>query len=95
MKLMEGSIEKLIEKTTARRIALDMDGAENWREEAACMARNSGFAGDLCRLCEDICQTCGDERAKHQPPIARDACKPVMVVPKNAGSPLSHRMGSG
>jgi hypothetical protein len=50
----------------ARCIALDMDCAEICRLASAYMARNSMFAAQLCKQCEEVCEACGEECAKHQ-----------------------------
>lgn len=50
----------------ARCIALDIDCAEICRMAAAFMSRGSEHAMELCRLCADVCQACGDECAKHK-----------------------------
>ena len=50
----------------ARCIALDMDCAAICRLAAGHMSRDSEFATQVCRLCADICQACGDECGKHQ-----------------------------
>jgi hypothetical protein len=50
----------------ARCIALDMDCAAICRMAAAFMSRGSDYAMELCRLCAEICQACGDECAKHE-----------------------------
>ena len=49
----------------ARCIALDIDCAGVCRLAAGHMARGSAFARTVCGLCADICQTCGDECARH------------------------------
>lgn len=53
-------------KMMARCIALDMDCAEICRMAAAFMARDSQFAKQICALCAEICEACGDECAKHK-----------------------------
>lgn len=50
----------------ARCIALDMDCAAVCRFAAGAMSRGSTFAVQVCTLCAEICQACGDECAKHQ-----------------------------
>ena len=52
-------------KAMARCIALDVDCAAVCRLAAGYMARGSECAKDLCRLCAQVCQICGDECAKH------------------------------
>jgi hypothetical protein len=53
-------------KMMARCIALDMDCAAICRLAAGYMARGSEFAKELCLLCAQVCQACGDECSKHQ-----------------------------
>lgn len=53
-------------KAMARCIGLDIDCAQICRIAVAYMSRGSEFARQMCRLCADVCQTCGDECAKHQ-----------------------------
>lgn len=53
-------------KPMARCIALDIDCAAIRRMAAGYMARGSEFANQLCALCADVCQACGEECAKHQ-----------------------------
>lgn len=52
-------------KMMARCIALDVDCAGICQLAAAAMARGSEQANDFCSLCASICDTCGDECAKH------------------------------
>lgn len=52
-------------KAMARCIALDMDCAAICRLSAGYMSRGSDFARQLCRLCAEVCQACGDECARH------------------------------
>ncbi len=59
-------------KAMARCIALDMDCAQICRLAASFMARGSENATALCRLCAEICQTCGDECAKHEARHCKD-----------------------
>lgn len=49
----------------ARCIALDIDCAAICQLAAAAMARGSECAQQICALCADICEACGDECAKH------------------------------
>jgi hypothetical protein len=49
----------------ARCIALDMDCAALCRLAAGAMARGSDHAQQICRLCAEVCDACGDECAKH------------------------------
>lgn len=53
-------------KPMARCVALDIDCAAACRLAAACMARDSEFAGTVCTLCAEICEACGEECAKHR-----------------------------
>jgi len=50
----------------ARCIALDIDCAAICRLAAGMMARGSEFSGQVCWLCAEICEACGDECAKFQ-----------------------------
>jgi hypothetical protein len=52
-------------KMMARCVALDIDCAAACRIATAYMARGSGFAPQLCALCADVCEACGEECAKH------------------------------
>lgn len=52
-------------ETMARCIALDMDCAATCRLAAGFMSRGSEFSRELCRLCADVCQACGEECGKH------------------------------
>lgn len=45
---------------------LNRDCADICRLASALMARGSEFASQICALCAEICQTCGDECAKHK-----------------------------
>lgn len=47
-------------------IRLDIDCAEICRLAAGSMARSSLFANQICRLCADICEACGQECARHE-----------------------------
>lgn len=62
-------------KMMARCIALDMDCAQICRMAAAYMARGSEFAKAVCGLCAQVCQTCGDECAKHQHAHCQECAK--------------------
>jgi hypothetical protein len=53
-------------KAMARCITLDMDCAQICRMAASYMTKGSEFAKEMCQLCAGICQTCGNECAKHQ-----------------------------
>lgn len=53
-------------KMMARCIALDADCAAICRLAAGTMARGSDFAKELCQLCAQVCEACGDECAKHR-----------------------------
>ena len=50
----------------ARCIALDIDCAQICRMASAYMARNSELANYLCKFCEEVCEACGEECARHQ-----------------------------
>lgn len=53
-------------KMMARCIALDIDCAAICRLAAGYMARGSEFDSEICRLCAQICQACGEECGNHQ-----------------------------
>ena len=53
-------------KTMVRCITLDMDCAGICALAVAAMARDSENAKAICDLCAIICQSCGDECAKHK-----------------------------
>lgn len=53
-------------KAMARCIALDVDCAEICQLAAAVMSRGSEHAKAICATCADVCQSCGDECAKHE-----------------------------
>ena len=53
-------------KAMTRCIALDVDCAQICRLAAGYMSRASECARDLCALCAEVCEACGDECAKHQ-----------------------------
>lgn len=53
-------------KMMARCIALDIDCAQICRMAAGFMARGSELASYLCKFCEETCEACGEECAKHQ-----------------------------
>jgi hypothetical protein len=53
-------------KAMARCIALDIDCAEICRLATAYMSRASECAQDICALCAEVCEACGEECAKHQ-----------------------------
>lgn len=65
-------------KMMAECIRLDMDCAAVCRLAGGYMARDSKFARQICDLCADICQACGDECAKHEADHCQkcaEACK--------------------
>jgi len=62
-------------KMMARCIALDMDCTAICALAAAAMARDSEHAKAICALCATICQSCGDECAKHQMEHCQDCAK--------------------
>ncbi|STX50159.1 putative cysteine-rich protein yhjQ [Legionella busanensis] len=53
-------------KEMAQCIALDHDCAAICAMAVEMMARGSGFAKEVCRLCAQICRACGDECSKHE-----------------------------
>lgn len=62
-------------KMMARCIALDIDCAAICALAAAAMARDSQHAKAICALCATICESCGDECAKHQMAHCQDCAK--------------------
>jgi hypothetical protein len=59
-------------------IRLNMDCAAICRLAPAYMARGSDFAKQVCAMCADVCEACGQECAKHQVPQCEEcaiACK--------------------
>ena len=59
-------------------IRADLDCADICRLAAAAMARGSEHAKQICRLCADICEACGELCAKHEPDHCQEcarACK--------------------
>lgn len=53
-------------KMLERCIRLDRDCADICVLAIATMSRESDFVRQICSLCAEICQTCGDECAKHK-----------------------------
>ncbi|MGV3592941.1 MAG: four-helix bundle copper-binding protein [Gammaproteobacteria bacterium] len=49
-----------------RCIRLDVDCAGICQFAAASMSRGSERMRQICRLCADICEACGEECAKHE-----------------------------
>jgi len=56
-------------------IKLDMQCASVCRLAAQFMTLNSASAKELCRLCADICQKCGDECATHEHDHCQDCSR--------------------
>lgn len=59
-------------------IKLDIQCANICRLAAQFMALNSEVAKELCRVCADVCQRCGDESGRHEHDHCQDcsrACK--------------------
>lgn len=52
-------------KMMARCIALDLDCAAICELAAGAMARGSEHVPGLCAVCAEICESCGDECARH------------------------------
>lgn len=52
-------------KMMADCIANDMDCSQMCRFAAGVMARGSGHAAEVCRLCAAICRACAEECGKH------------------------------
>jgi len=59
-------------KRLAQCIQLNRDCADICAFATQIMARDSKFSKDICSLCAEICQACGDECAKHDD---MDHCK--------------------
>lgn len=53
-------------KMMARCIQLDMECAAICYSAAQLMSLGSSRAEEICRICAQICQACGDECAKHE-----------------------------
>lgn len=62
-------------KMMARCIALDMDCAQVCATAAAAMSRGSEHAKAICKVCAEICQSCGDECARHDMDHCQDCAK--------------------
>lgn len=62
-------------KMMAKCIALDIECAAICQVAAASMARSSGHAHALCRVCADICQACGDECSTHETQHCQDCAE--------------------
>jgi hypothetical protein len=69
-------------KMMARCIALDMDCAQICALASAAMARGSEHARAICALCADICQSCGDECAKHNMAHCQQCAKACLQCAK-------------
>ncbi len=52
-------------KILARCIKLDADCGKICWSAAGHMSRGSKFAQEICRVCADICEACGEECNKH------------------------------
>lgn len=50
----------------ARCIQLDMECAAICYSAAQLMSLGSERAAEICRICADLCQACGEECRKHQ-----------------------------
>jgi len=71
--LQEGDV-----KSMAHCIALDMDCAAMCRLAAGSIARDSELAKRICSLCVLVCETCGEECARHEHAHCQDcaaACR--------------------
>ena len=55
-----------------RCIALDADCAQLCRTTAGFLARGGEFAHALCKLCAELCESCGLEGIRHQHRHCRD-----------------------
>jgi hypothetical protein len=66
-------------KPLADCIRLDIDCAEICRLATAYMSRDSAMVANLCRICAEICDACGDECEKHAHMehcrLCADACR--------------------
>ncbi|MCY1173268.1 putative cysteine-rich protein YhjQ [compost metagenome] len=62
-------------KMMSKCIAWDMDCAQICTVAAAVMARGSEHRQEICKVCADICQSCGDECAKHDMTHCRECAK--------------------
>ena len=52
-------------KPMARCVELDIDCAAICRLASAYMARDSELSAAICAFCADVCETCGEECARH------------------------------
>src|SRR3546814_20256138 len=52
-------------KMLAMCIQLDLECAAICRSAAEVMSLGSGYSTQLCRLCADVCNACGEECEKH------------------------------
>lgn len=62
-------------KMMSKCIALDMDCAQMCTVAAAVMARGSEHYQEICKVCADICLSCGDECAKHDKTHCKECAK--------------------
>ena len=62
-------------KSMARCIALDIDCAAICRLAAGYMSRGSECAKQVCTLCAEVCERCGEECAKHQHPHCQECAQ--------------------
>ena len=69
-------------KMMAKCIALDMECSQICALAVASMARGSEHARAVCALCADICQSCGDECAKHDMAHCRECAKACLACAK-------------
>ncbi len=47
-------------------IRLDRECADICTFSAQAMSRNSSYVKELCRICADVCEACGNECKKHE-----------------------------
>jgi hypothetical protein len=76
-------------RSMAECIRLNMDCAAICRLAAGYIARGSARAGDVCRLCAEICDACAAECQKHQTDQCRrcaEACRSCAAECRNMSS---------
>ena len=74
----------------ARCIALDIDCAAICRLAVGYMARGSELAKDICGLCAQVCETCGEECARFQ----MDHCKQCAAACRRAAEECRRMAGN-
>jgi hypothetical protein len=73
----------------AKCIALDMECAAFCRFSSELMSMESTSAKDICRLCAQICDACGNECAKHEMEHCRQCAEACMRCAKECQAMLA------